>query len=91
VFSSVNFKHTQFGENWHRLKLISTFVHRFDFEHILEENINKYNPNQNQEVEITLIPQNITKVVQVNSAMQLWQLIIQVSKVFNMRIPEFRI
>ena len=51
------------GENWHRSKLITTFIRRFDFEHILEENINKYNQNQNLEVPITLLPHNITKVV----------------------------
>jgi len=54
------------GENWHRLKLIKTFIRRFDFEHILEENMNRYNQNQIAEIQVTLVPENKMKTVLVN-------------------------
>jgi hypothetical protein len=56
--------------------VITTFIKRFDYEHILEENINKYNVNTNMEVPVTLVPLNVTKNVLVNSNMKIWQLII---------------
>jgi hypothetical protein len=40
---------------------------------------------------VTLIPQGLTNTVQVNSNMQIWQLIIQIAKAFQMRASEFRI
>ena len=49
VFSQLNWQsHINApSESWHRLKLITNFIRRFDFEHILEENINRYNHNLN--------------------------------------------
>jgi hypothetical protein len=80
VFSKLN-QHSKvsgLGDNWniHWLKVITTFIKRFDYEHILEENINKYNVNTNMEVPVTLVPLNVTKNVLVNSNMKIWQLII---------------
>ena len=45
VFSQLNSKYFQsgIGENQHRLKLITTFIRRFDFEHITEESLSRYN------------------------------------------------
>lgn len=95
VFSKLN-QHSKvsgLGDNWniHWLKVITTFIKRFDYEHILEENINKYNVNTNMEVPVTLVTLNVTKNVLVNSNMKIWQLIIQIGKAFRMRSSEFRI
>lgn len=59
--------------NW--LNTISTFIKRFDFDHVPEQPLSQ-DPKQNQEIGVTLQPQNIKHTITVNANMQLWQIII---------------
>lgn len=68
-----------------------TFIKRFDFEHITEQSLNHFDKNNHLDVQVTLIPNNVTQVVFANTQMEIWQLIIQISKAFKMRRSEFRI
>jgi len=42
-------------------------------------------------VTVVLEPDNISHDVVINSNMQIWQIIIQASRAFNLKIPEFQI
>lgn len=43
------------------------------------------------EIPVTLMPQNITHKVLINTNMRIWQLIIQIGKAFKLKLSEFRI
>ena len=74
--------------NW--LNTISTFIKRFDFDHVPEQPLSQ-DPKQNIEIGVTLQPQNIKHTITVNANSQLWQIIIQIGKAFKMKCSEFRI
>ena len=59
--------------------------------HIPLEDIKKYDENHNQKVSVQLDPDNITQEIVVNSNMQIWQIVVQISRAFNLRISEFEI
>lgn len=75
----------------HWLTVITTFIRRFDFEHIQEQHVSQFDKINNIEVTVTLMPQQVTNIVVVNTGMRIWQLIIQIGKAFKLRLSEFRI
>lgn len=75
--------------NW--IKLIGDYIARFDHEHIPIEDIKNYDEKQNMEIVVVLDPDNIKQTIMVNSNMQIWQVIIQISKAFRFRLSEFQI
>ena len=75
--------------NW--VTLIREYIKRFDYMHIPLEDIKKYDEKGNQKVSVQLDPENITQEIVVNSNMQIWQIVVQISRAFNLRISEFEI
>jgi len=75
--------------NW--ITLIRTYLHRFDYMHIPLEDIKKYDEKNNIEITIQLDPDNVTHKVLVNTQQQIWQIVVQISRAFNLKISEFEI
>ena len=75
--------------NW--VTLIREYIKRFDYMHIPLEDIKKYDEKNNIKVTVQLDPENITQEIMVNANMQIWQIVVQISRAFNLRISEFEI
>ena len=75
--------------NW--VTLIREYVKRFDYMHIPLEDIKKYDEKNNLKVSVQLEPENISQEIVVNGNMQIWQIVVQISRAFNLRISEFEI
>jgi len=59
--------------------------------HIPLEDIKKYDEKNNIEVTIQLDPENVTRKIVVNTQQQIWQIVVQISRAFNLKISEFKI
>ena len=77
------------GSNW--VTLIRTYIQRFDYMHIPTEDIKKYDEKNNLKVSVQLDPEKVTQEITVNANMQIWQIVVQISRCFGLRISEFQI
>ena len=73
------------------LRLIRNFINRFDGEHIYEEDITKYPQQELKQIEVTLNPEKVNKVVQVHPNQKMWQLKRKMASAFRLRLSEFYI
>jgi len=64
------------------LRLIKNYIKRFDGEHVCEEPMGQYNPQDGLTVQVTYIPERRTESVQVNKAQKLWQLKRKTANIF---------
>ena len=78
--------------NW--VKLIKTFIMRFDYEHITLEDIKMYDQKRNSECTISLELDNgelQRETIQFNNDQKIWQIVLQISKKFKLKVSEFKI
>lgn len=73
------------------LRLIKTFMNRFDGEHIVEEDMACYDPKEVKQIQVTLNPDKINQQVRVHPNQKLWQLKKKMANAFKLRLSEFYI
>ena len=73
------------------LKLIKSYISRFDGDHILEEDMSQYPANEIKPVEVTLSPDKANIVVKIHHLQKMWQLKRKMANAFKMKLSEFYI
>ena len=71
------------------LKLIRTFINRFDGDHIVEEDMTPYPVNELKSISVTLNPDKATIIVKAHPNQKLWQVKRKMATAFKLRLSEF--
>jgi hypothetical protein len=72
-------------------KLIRTFIHRFDGDHILEEDTAGVPQGELKSIQVSLNPDKVSKVVAVHPNQKLWQVKRKMATAYKLRLSEFYI
>lgn len=73
------------------LKLIKTFISRFDGDHILEEDQGVYDQKEMKHINVNLHPDKVTVALKLHPNQTLWQLKRKAASYFRLKLSEFHI
>ncbi len=71
--------------------MITTFISRFDGDHIQEEDMSQHDPKEFKVIQVTLNPDKITAPIKVHPLQTFWQLKRKMATQFKLRLSEFYI
>ena|SRR3569833_1047624 len=85
------FKNSQHNSEYQLncLRLIKTFINRFDGDHIVEEDLTQYDPKELKQVQITIFGEKVAFAVKVHPSQKFWQLKRKIANHLKLKMSEF--